>query len=188
MRYMAHGCWKSINKICIRHHSYSFRTIVRKPSMARRECGRWHYACDNRNPMSLEGNNDSQEVNVAVESSERRSFLGYMIGLIVSGITAVLGVTIGRYSITPALSPAGKSEWTDAGLVEDIPEGKPVKRNVVVSRTAGWAQFNSQQLVWVTKKGENVTVFSAICPHLGCTINEAAKGFICACHGSAWNA
>lgn len=138
--------------------------------------------------MGLEENHDSHEINVTAESAGRRAFLGYVIGLIISSITAVMGVTIGRYSITPALSPASKSEWTDVGLVEDIPAGKPVKRNVVVSRTAGWAQFNSQQLVWVTKKAEGITVFSAICPHLGCTINEAAKGFVCACHGSAWNA
>ena len=139
--------------------------------------------------MGFEANSDSPDVNtVAPDSTGRRSFLGYVIGLIISGITAVLGVTIGRYSIAPALLPADASEWADAGLVEDIPEGKPVKRNVVVSRTAGWASFNSQQLVWVTKKGESITVFSAICPHLGCTVNEAAKGFICACHGSAWSA
>ena len=137
--------------------------------------------------MSLEENHNSCEASV-VEPAGRRSFLGYVIGLIVSGVAAVMGITIGRYSIAPALSPAGKSEWTDVGLVEDISEGKPVKRSVVVSRTAGWAQFNSQQLVWVTKRAEGITVFSAICPHLGCTINEAAKGFVCACHGSAWNA
>ncbi|HKQ05601.1 MAG TPA: ubiquinol-cytochrome c reductase iron-sulfur subunit [Blastocatellia bacterium] len=138
--------------------------------------------------MSLEQNSHSSESNtLASESAGRRSFLGYVIGLIISGISLVLGVTIGRYSIAPALSPADASEWAEVGLVEDIPEEKPVKRNVVVSRTAGWARFNSQQLVWVIKKGDSITAFSAICPHLGCTINEAAKGFICPCHGSAWD-
>ena len=141
-----------------------------------------------RDQMALEQNNNSSEISTVVpESNERRSFLGYIIGLIVSGISAVLGITIGRYSIKPALSPAGTSEWTDAGLVEEIPNGKPAKRNVVISTTAGWAQFNAQQLVWIMKEGERITVFSAVCPHLGCTINEAPKGFICACHGSAWN-
>lgn len=118
---------------------------------------------------------------------ERRSFLGVVIGLIASGITAVLGVTIGRYTIGPALSLANTSEWTDVGLLEEIPEGKPTKRSVVVSQDAGWGRFNSQQLVWVVKGAEDITVFSAVCPHLGCTINEAADGFICPCHGSAWS-
>ena len=125
---------------------------------------------------------------VEVSSSERRSFLGTVIGLIASAITAVLGVTIGRYTIAPALSAAGPPEWTDAGLLEEIPEGRFVKRNVVVSQDAGWGRFNSQRLIWVKKEGDQVTVFSGVCPHLGCTINEAASGFICPCHGSAWSA
>lgn len=138
--------------------------------------------------MQLESNTEtSQSGAEQPEFSARRSFLGTVIGLIASGIAAVLGVTITRYAVVPALSAASKSEWTDAGLIEDIRNGKPAKRNVVVSRTAGWAQFNAQQLVWVMKQGEKITVFSAVCPHLGCTINEAPKGFVCACHGSAWN-
>jgi menaquinol-cytochrome c reductase iron-sulfur subunit len=119
---------------------------------------------------------------------ERRSFLGGAIGLIASAISAILGVTIGRYSIAPALSRTDTSEWTDVGLLGEITEGVPVKRNVVISQNAGWGRFNSQRLVWVIKKGDDITVFSAACPHLGCTINETANGFICPCHGSAWNA
>ena len=139
--------------------------------------------------MKLESNTETAQSGAEQpDSSPRRSFLGTVIGLIVAGISAILGVTITRYAVAPALSSAGKSEWTDAGLVEDIPRGKPAKRSVVVSTTAGWAQFNAQQLVWIMKQGEKITVFSAVCPHLGCTINEAPKGFVCACHGSAWNA
>jgi succinate dehydrogenase / fumarate reductase iron-sulfur subunit len=120
-------------------------------------------------------------------SPQRRSFLGALIGSIISGITIVLGVAIGRYSILPALRPTRKSQWATVGLLEEFPEGEPVKRYVVVSQDAGWGRFNSQQLVWVIKKGEQVTIFSAICPHLSCTINLAANGFVCPCHGSAWN-
>ncbi|MCI0485229.1 MAG: ubiquinol-cytochrome c reductase iron-sulfur subunit [Blastocatellia bacterium] len=119
---------------------------------------------------------------------DRRSFLGIVIGLIASSITVVLGSIIGRYTIAPALSAAGQPEWADAGLLDEIPEGEPVKRNVVVSQEAGWGRFNSQQLVWVLKQGNDITVFSAVCPHLGCSINHAQKGFICPCHGSAWDA
>ncbi len=132
--------------------------------------------------------NSTEVSGEAPASAKRRSFLGVVIGLIWSAVTATLGVTIGRYSIAPALSSTGTSEWADVGLLDEIPEGKPVKRSVVVSQNAGWGRFNSQRLVWVTRKGEQITVFSAACPHLGCTINEAANGFICPCHGSAWNA
>jgi len=124
--------------------------------------------------------------NGETESPERRSFLGAVTTLIGAAITTVLGGTIGRYAIAPALSTSDASEWTDVGLLEEIPNGGPVKRSVVVSQDSGWGRFNSQRLVWVIRKGPQITVFSASCPHLGCTINEAATGFICPCHGSAW--
>jgi Rieske Fe-S protein len=40
--------------------------------------------------------------------------------------------------------------------------------------------------VWIVKKGDQVTVFSSVCPHLGCTINEKPNGFGCVCHNSSW--
>lgn len=67
-------------------------------------------------------------------------------------------------------------------------KGSPVKRSVTVSQDAGWGRFNSQRLVWVVRNGSDVTVCSATSPHLGCTINKTSSGFICPCHGSAWNA
>jgi Rieske Fe-S protein len=120
-------------------------------------------------------------------STERRSFLGTVAGLIGAAVTGVLAITIGRYTVGPALRPEDQSTWTDAGLTDDLPDGSWVKRNVIVSQDAGWGKFNSQKPVWVMKQGQNFTVFSAACPHLGCTINQAASGFICPCHGSGWN-
>jgi menaquinol-cytochrome c reductase iron-sulfur subunit len=121
-------------------------------------------------------------------SAGRRSFLAVVIGLIGAGITAVMAVTIGRYAVGPALKAGDQSAvWTDAGSLDELPDGVWVKRNVVVSQDAGWGKFNSQRPIWVRRQGQDFTVYSAACPHLGCTINQAASGFICPCHGSAWN-
>lgn len=125
--------------------------------------------------------------NATENKNERRSFLGVIAGLIAGGISAVLGVTIGRFAVSPALSAGGVEGWTDVGPLADIPEGQLVKRNVIVSQDAGWGKFNSQKLIWVTRKGENVTVFTAVCPHLGCTVNAKNDVFICACHDSKWD-
>ncbi len=119
--------------------------------------------------------------------SERRSFLGVLSGLIAAGISAILGVTIGRFAISPALSSTSAEAWTDVGPLADIAEGKPTKHNVIVSQNAGWGEFNSQKLVWVLKNGEKITVFTAVCPHLGCTVNAKEEAFICACHNSKWD-
>jgi len=121
------------------------------------------------------------------DNTERRSFLGVLSGLIAGGITAVLGINIGRFAISPALSAAGVENWADLGPIANIAEGKPVKLNVVVSQDAGWGKFQAQRAVWVIRSGEKVTVFTAVCPHLGCTVNAKDDVFICACHDSTWD-
>ncbi|MGH9823051.1 MAG: ubiquinol-cytochrome c reductase iron-sulfur subunit [Blastocatellia bacterium] len=134
-----------------------------------------------------------QDIETAESSPEtlsrgRRSFLGATIGAIGAAITAVLGVTIGRYTVGPSFNGEGSAGWTALGLVSDLPDGKWTKRNVTVSQDSGWGRFNSQRPVWVLKNGSKLSVFTATCPHLGCTVNVAAGGFVCPCHGSQWSA
>ena len=118
---------------------------------------------------------------------ERRSFLGMISGLIVAGISAALGVTIGRYSISPSFSSSNEQDWTELGSLDEFADGKLVKKNVIVSQDAGWGKFQTQRSVWVVRKGENAKVFSGVCPHLGCSVNSREDKFICACHGSEWD-
>ena len=118
---------------------------------------------------------------------ERRSFLGVVIGGITSGIGAALSLAIGRFTIEPALADSKTEQWVDAGQLADIPEGKPVKRAVTVVQEVGWGQFHEPGSVWVIRNGEAIKVFSAVCPHLGCSINASANGFICPCHQSSWD-
>src|SRR5215510_6926088 len=112
-------------------------------------------------------------------SNERRSLLGVLAGLIGVGITGLLGVTLGRYSLVPALAAANTSEWVDVVKLEAIPEDKPKKQTILVAQNAGWGRFTAEQSVWLIRKGEQVKVFSSVCPHLGCTIGEKASGFGC---------
>ena len=130
---------------------------------------------------------DSEVRNAPIVSGERRSFLGLLTGLIGAGVSGLLGVTLGRFSVAPALSAPSAPEWVDVAPLEEIPEGKLTNLNVVVSQNAGWGHFSTDQSVWVVRKGEHLTVFSSVCPHLGCTISENATGFGCVCHNSAWN-
>jgi Rieske Fe-S protein len=121
-----------------------------------------------------------------VVSPVRRSLLGILIGLIGVGITSLLGVTLGRFSIVPALAAASASDWIDVGRVEAVPTGKPKKQMILVAQNAGWGSFTAEQSVWLIRSGEQVKVFSSVCPHLGCTITENSNGFGCVCHNSAW--
>jgi cytochrome b6-f complex iron-sulfur subunit len=41
--------------------------------------------------------------------------------------------------------------------------------------------------VFLFRKGNSFRAVSAICTHLGCTVNLAGRGFHCPCHGSVFN-
>lgn len=120
-------------------------------------------------------------------SAERRSWLGAISGLIVAGISAVMAVTIGRFAIAPAFSAAAAQGWTELGTLAEIPEGKLVKRRLTVAQIAGWERVEVPRSVWIIRRGEQVKVFSAVCPHLGCAVGARSEGFGCACHGSQWD-
>ena len=118
---------------------------------------------------------------------DRRSWLGILIGLIGTAITATLGITIGRFAIAPAFSKASDAPWIELGPISAIPENQLVRKNILVSQEAGWGRFNASRLLWVIRKGESITIFSGVCPHLGCSVNAKEESFGCACHGSKWS-
>ncbi len=126
-----------------------------------------------------------EEVEPQAAALARRPVIGALIGLITAGITATLGAIIGRYSIAPAFAATKEGRWIDIGSLTDIAEGT-TKKLIVVSQNVGWGRFNTQRLIWVVRRADKLMVFSAVCPHLGCTIQQTNSVFVCACHGSSW--
>jgi cytochrome b6-f complex iron-sulfur subunit len=55
---------------------------------------------------------------------------------------------------------------------EDYPEGSTFMPNL---------------RVFLFRKGNSFRVASAVCTHLGCTVNLAGDGFHCPCHGSVFD-
>ena len=47
--------------------------------------------------------------------------------------------------------------------------------------------FVPQARAWLGRDDGGFYAISAICPHLGCTLQQAATGFQCPCHGSRFN-
>ncbi len=70
----------------------------------------------------------------------------------------------------------------------DLVDGEPLRARVVADRTDAWTTERDVELgsVYVLRTGQEVTAFSAACPHLGCTVsaNSETKGFTCKCHDS----
>jgi quinol---cytochrome c reductase iron-sulfur subunit, bacillus type len=120
--------------------------------------------------------------------NSRRSFVGVLIGVIWATITGAIGVVAARFVAAPTRSAVSSLNWTDIGPLNEIPNATPTKREVVIQQDSGWARFNSLRSVWIVRRGRSATVFSATCPHLGCTVDASANGFACPCHGSSWSA
>jgi len=117
----------------------------------------------------------------------RRSFVALLIGFIWAAITGTIGAVAARFVAAPTPGGVSPANWTDLGTLKDIPDAKPTKRDVVIQQDSGWARFNSLRSVWIVRRGQSATVFSATCPHLGCTVDASANEFACPCHGSSWN-
>lgn len=139
-----------------------------------------------RDEMKIQ--NSIEKPLTSASSTGRRSFVGFVIALIWTAITGTIGTLAARFVAAPSASSMLPLNWAEIERFKDIPDGNPTKREVVVKQDSGWAHFNSARSVWIVRHDREVTVFSATCPHLGCTVEASGPGFVCPCHGSAWNA
>ncbi|HEX4947258.1 MAG TPA: ubiquinol-cytochrome c reductase iron-sulfur subunit [Blastocatellia bacterium] len=128
-----------------------------------------------------------EQAKPCTESVDRRSWLGLMIGFIGAAITAMLAIPLGRFAIAPAFTKSNEAAWLDLGALSAIPEHQLVRKNILITQEAGWGRFNAPRLLWIVRKGDDVKIFSGVCPHLGCSVNAKEESFICVCHGSKWN-
>lgn len=47
--------------------------------------------------------------------------------------------------------------------------------------------FNAKQKVFIETQSGKVRVQTAVCTHLGCTVNAVETGYACPCHGSTYD-
>ncbi|HEY9897614.1 MAG TPA: Rieske 2Fe-2S domain-containing protein [Pantanalinema sp.] len=53
---------------------------------------------------------------------------------------------------------------------------------------AGTVTFIAEKKVFIRRVAEGFQAISAVCQHLGCTVNWTGTDFICPCHGSIYSA
>jgi len=75
----------------------------------------------------------------------------------------------------------------------EVPTGRPVRVELVTARRDGWAHFDRVKLgavFLIREAAGSVRAFSAVCPHLGCTVDwdPRAERFECPCHQSGFAA
>ena len=102
----------------------------------------------------------------------RRGFfqlsLGWIAGTFAAAASAVGAV---RFLVPNVLFEP--SLIFKAGRPEDYPDNS--------------VTFLEDERVFLVRKGNTYRCLSAICTHLGCTVNRASQGYHCPCHGSVFD-
>ncbi|AKU98944.1 Menaquinone-cytochrome C reductase iron-sulfur subunit [Labilithrix luteola] len=118
------------------------------------------------------------------------------IGLAVIGGACVFAATAAVPALVfvaaPLAKKGGESRWVRTVRLEQLAEGEPKRVAVIDDRTDAWTRERGVDLgsVWLVRQGANVLALSAVCPHLGCSVNTAPvikDGFACPCHTSAFD-
>lgn len=99
-------------------------------------------------------------------------------------------------ALAPLQSRKSGGRWVRAVRLDQLEEGKPRRVAIVDDRKDAWTIERNVELgsVWLVRQGQKVVAFSAVCPHLGCSVNAVeardgnAPGFACPCHTSAFDA
>lgn len=117
--------------------------------------------------MSNPGGNPAEQADMT-----RRAFLG-AVGF--GALTATLGaVAIGgiRYMFPNVLyEPSNRLK---IGLADRFGQGT--------------VTFIAEKKVFIRRVSEGFQAISAVCQHLGCTVNWTGSNFHCPCHGSVYDA
>lgn len=106
----------------------------------------------------------------------RRNFLTWLIGSTATAALAVIVYPILRFLKPPAFVSAAMGQVVNLGAVSAFPQGQ-----LTAAIVAG-------KPVIVTNVAGKVTVYSAICTHLGCVVAVAGAKLDCPCHNSVFGA
>jgi menaquinol-cytochrome c reductase iron-sulfur subunit len=114
-------------------------------------------------------------------------------------LVAVGGAAYAGAIVVPAarmLAPSGgggegRARWIRVGRLADLSPGEPRRVVVVGDERDAYTVTRDELLgsVWLLREGDKVSALSAVCPHLGCSIdvNADKKSFACPCHTSKFS-
>ena len=118
----------------------------------------------------------------------RRRFLALVCGVLAGLIGLALGLPIVGAIVGPSFRRA-RSRSARAAAVAELPVGQPVSLRYADREKDAYLVETVQRDVWALRHaGGEVSVFSPVCPHLGCRYDwkPAEQHFFCACHRSVF--
>jgi menaquinol-cytochrome c reductase iron-sulfur subunit len=121
--------------------------------------------------------------------SQRRRFLKRLVGALMTPLVVLLGWPLVQ-SVVGALYRIPRAMFARVGPMASFPPGRPVSPLFKRRRETAYLRGETTDDVWVIRHSDTeATVFSPICPHLGCRYDwyPQANQFICPCHGSVFS-
>lgn len=123
------------------------------------------------------------------EKFSRRNFLEISIAALAALSGLVLGLPMIGYLIGPALKTK-VGHFAKVINVSALQKSTPTDLNFADQKVDAFIQETTLRSVWAVKNTDaDVTVFSPICPHLGCRYDWESQSdhFVCPCHGSVFS-
>ena len=125
------------------------------------------------------------------ESISRRSFFKIITIALGTAMSFIIGIPLVE-SVASAVKKVSNKILSKLVPIKSIPNSfipieKPTKLNFVKMERDAFIKNIVAEDVWAVKKTDtDITVFSPICPHLGCRYDwiQEQKLFICPCHNS----
>jgi menaquinol-cytochrome c reductase iron-sulfur subunit len=122
----------------------------------------------------------------------RRDALRHLIVLGSAALGCAVAAPAVVFLAAPVKTGAGGSErWVRTVRLDTLHEGEPRKVSIVADQRDAWTLARDVDLgaVWLVRHGGEVLALSAVCPHLGCSIDALPDGsFGCPCHTSTFAA
>jgi len=118
----------------------------------------------------------------------RRDFMKAAIASIGGVIGAAIGLPAVAYIVGPALKKEADT-WIRLGSVSKIELDNPTLFKTTIETQTGWINAEEEFSAYVlTENGQDFTVMSNVCTHLGCRVRWIAEkeGFFCPCHNAVF--
>jgi Rieske Fe-S protein len=122
---------------------------------------------------------------------ERRTFLKWATHGLGALFATLLGLPALAYVLDPLNRKAASGGFRTVGRFNELHADEPTQFVIRDVRRDAWTLHPDDVIgrVWVVKKGDDqLDVFTTICPHLGCSVNneKSAGLFICPCHNGTF--
>ena len=119
----------------------------------------------------------------------RRNFFKIVSGIFSGFILLALGYPMAE-TLTGKVMKNSRRKYSKVASLNSIPDAQPVNLSFIMTEEDAFIKNNVEHQVWTVKKSDSeITVFSPVCPHLGCRYqwHPDRNLFICPCHHSVFN-